>query len=91
MIITTKYLGPTNTRPGAKSRKRVIKASREDGLNFPPVTVEYDPALGTYANHCEAMRAFIRKHYLKTEFDTLLVHHTKEGYMFLTCADTVTL
>ena len=85
MIITTKYLGPTNTR-GAR-----IKASREDGLNFPPVTVEYDHSLGSYANHCEAMRAFIRKHYLKAEFDTLLAHHTKEGYAFLTCADKVTL
>jgi hypothetical protein len=85
MIITTKYLGPTNTRGGR------IKASREDGLNFPPITVEYDHALSSYANHCEAMRAFIAKHYLKAPCETLLAHHTKEGYVFLTGAETVAL
>lgn len=47
--ITTRYLGPTNTR-GAR-----VKATCEAGTH----TVPYDPALSAFENHAAAARALV--------------------------------
>lgn len=53
VAITTKYMGPTNTR-GSR-----IKAQRADG--GASVTVSYDYALNTQDNHAAAVQALVDK------------------------------
>lgn len=54
VAIETKYLGPTNSRGGR------VKASAGKGLQG--VTVPWDHALGVWANHRAAARAFAEKY-----------------------------
>lgn len=52
VTITTKYLGPTNTR-GSR-----IKATASSG---PSVTIGYDPALNSGPNHDAAARKLMER------------------------------
>jgi hypothetical protein len=81
MIVNTKFMPATNTK-GSR-----VKAFREDGV-YPPVTVDYDHSVSPFANHCEAMRAYVRKHDLRAP-DGMMAHGIKGGYTFLACAEKV--
>lgn len=69
--ISTKYLGPTNTR-GSR-----IKASSGSGVS---VTVPYDHGLDSFANHQAAAEALCKK--LKWT-GTLVGGGTVGGYCFV--------
>lgn len=72
--IITKYVGPTNTR-GSR-----IKAMAEAGS----VTVHYDDALTSTANHAEAAMALVRKFKWNRGRDvTLIAGGYIAGYVFV--------
>lgn len=80
--ITTKFIGPTNTR-GSR-----VKAFLPSGLS---VTLSWDHALNSEENHARAAKACVQKHivdgaeYLsgKAPFvrETLAVHNLKSGFV----------
>jgi hypothetical protein len=70
MLITTKYLGPTDTK-GSR-----IKASCELGT----VTLSRDHALGVYENHEAAARALAAKVGITGQFASGSV---SDGYVFV--------
>lgn len=75
-IITTKYLGPTNSR-GAR-----IKATCQAGS----ITIPYAYEGGIGACHAKAAQALIKKLDLKWG-DKFTVGSDNDGYYFIPCAD----
>lgn len=69
--ITTKYIGPTNSR-GSR-----FKAVVEDGRS---ITVPYDHSLNSQDNHAQAALALARKLEWSGE---LIAGGTKDGYVFV--------
>ena len=77
-VITTKFLSPTNTK-GSR-----IKATASDGLSITMLTVEYQHALNSSANHKFAVRGMLKK--LDLEWNNVTYSETKTGYIYM-CAD----
>ena len=84
MIIRTKYLGPTNYRPGRV--KATMRTGRGDTL---AATLGWDHSLRIYENHQAAMRAVLAKYDDQDPGQIRLTRwdpHWDEdgGYVFLT-------
>ncbi len=88
MVIITKYMPATNTKPGR------IKAYLEDHPSTKVVT-EYPHHLGVFDSHCEAMRALLRKvkptdpNRYYPSVSELNAHGCKGGYIFMTFPEVV--
>jgi hypothetical protein len=77
-VIVTRYLGPTNYRPS-----RVVATHQRDSEKTYRVTLSWDDALNSEANHQAAADALLAKYWPESDLSIVGRGHDHSSYYWL--------